>query len=1681
MERLSNASDQGHQRHKKPRFDSTKEASKKNLEQSRRNLKREIERTRTLYHWIIKFQKKFGLEDEWVQKSLQQTLEISTENLKERFTEFLRSPLLTPEIRKGPAISDIVDGDLRTKRPAYDTSKIVEDFESFRKLNAEVRLVHESLKDGISVETRPRLINGLRAIPTSGDQNNCLIHALLKVSDPDRENIDIESLSQLIRDQLKERMEERKEKEQTKIGAKADDAFDEKEMLSLKERCKEVNRGKILDLSEIDGYELIDILRELKFIKSNRGIQIYKLDQEKISCFEQVPHTDPDTEPYTLFLYHDFHFEAMIPEKDTVERRKIIAPEAARDTEISKEYGRIESEHSAEKSREGKRKASYAEDAVSEEYSSDTEKHQSKKLKTSAEKSGEGERKATDTSSPEKGTREIFEGIATRIVDKREKIQEIISQAGPSGVPIEDKSEFTKLMIMFDHLYTLKASETNVNQLIEYNIRIKEWHDYFYKTYKKCKKGIEKPKFLSFEEEDYVLFTKDTKADYLALDGSKASTQEASSRHYAISSKTISSAEMHPEIEEVWYCLSGHCTLWRKGQEHEDEVPISPEVGFKIPPETSFQLCNTSSEPAGFFITTKPLRPGDDAWQRVPWKRVPDHWEISSSGDSTYHGEAAHGDASQTRSKIIDMHKEISVIFKKEQPEEILEKFSAISNLVRETLNLDASKLTDAASLDRYYQQITKLYNDVRKHTGPIYKEAFTQTPEHDLKELLPKDRKKVNRFFAELPWPRRVEKADTPPPAIILVTHLFTHHIPFLYAVKDRGPLKMIIPKTASSDQDTIRYFQYHNLHKKLGKKVLHPDDMNDKNKVFPVVDFGTDGRKVTENPQDIATRIREVLEPGQSVIILDHGAYFKNIDAIQRELGDDHRIIGISEATLNGEIEYRKQQEKRLLSKPVISISSKVKHADDIMIGDSIVRATERILAPSNVNIKDQQTLVIGYGTVGSAIAENLRKEKVTIYDTSSDRQMHATQHYKTVNEPTDRDKALMESEIIFCATGNQSLKKEDYPKLRKGCFVVLGTSGDIEIEAVSEDQYKYSPEGDNIHKYESKTEKNHYFYILGPKRGEYIGAVNFSNLQPAVGHDIYNVLAMEVAGFCQIQNDMFTEQKPGVQKIGEFYEDIAAKTWLWYYTNNKSDPEEILRQRHRIRKDIDDDTYQEISTALEQSRKLQKKYGVNRPTLSLPRLEPLRQSYAEGKFDTATFNEIHQRLKASIKSEQKILRKGPSVDTTALKPLRQSYAEGKFDTATFDEIHQRLKASIGSEQKFLSEGPRVPTFALVVLRNSYTRAQIEAATLDKIQQEAKLKLNTVDFDEKHEKLVASIKSEQEILRKDRSVNTTALARLRYYYAHERFDIDTFDEKHEKLVASIDMEKLLSEALSSKVRSEDLRLVIQRLAILRHEYAEGKFGTDTFNKRHMKLATSIKSEREILSEDPDVNIGALTILWDCYAEGKFDDIPTFDFDERHQKLEASIKREQKFLRKYSSANTTALALLRQSYAEGKLNTAAFDERLPVLVVSINKEKEILREDPDVDRSALASLAYLRYIYVVGGYGIDDPDEFKESHEKLEIAFKYAKDHRSNEKLSIILDLQKIALVQLKEEEIDLGSFNQMIAVIHSQIEKVLIQVGQQNAGEREKSEESKKRRREDTETEAARKKLKRRTRWNR
>ncbi len=270
-------------------------------------LKKELADTRTFYEWIIKFQKAFDLKETWVQKGLQK---LGIKDLENTFTEFLKSRLLTDKIKGSVyAIDEIVDG---YGRLAGDTSKIVDDTERFKELNNGFRPLHYSLKTGIPIETSPKQIKGLQVIKTPGNVNNCLIHALLKVSKPSRGNYHIEKQGSLIREILKYKMEEKFTKEQEKRESKPESALDENAISELRKRCDAVKCNEMLDLGSFDGLELINFLKEDKIIDRDRGIHIYKEDKSNISFFEQVEHKNSTNEPYTLFLQQDFHFEAMI-------------------------------------------------------------------------------------------------------------------------------------------------------------------------------------------------------------------------------------------------------------------------------------------------------------------------------------------------------------------------------------------------------------------------------------------------------------------------------------------------------------------------------------------------------------------------------------------------------------------------------------------------------------------------------------------------------------------------------------------------------------------------------------------------------------------------------------------------------------------------------------------------------------------------------------------------------------------------------------------------------------------------------------------------------------------------------------------------------------------------------------------------------------------------------------------------------------------------------------------------------------------------------------------------------------------------------------------------------------------------------------------------------------------------
>ena len=115
--------------------------------------------------------------------------------------------------------------------------------------------------------------------------------------------------------------------------------------------------------------------------------------------------------------------------------------------------------------------------------------------------------------------------------------------------------------------------------------------------------------------------------DVLAPDGSEirllANTERGSSTHCTLPVNGTSMAGIHRTVEEIWYCLQGQGQIWRKRDDQEGEVTLSPGVSVSIPQHTQFQFRNTGIEPLIIIITTMPPWPGAEEWVRVE-----EHWTV---------------------------------------------------------------------------------------------------------------------------------------------------------------------------------------------------------------------------------------------------------------------------------------------------------------------------------------------------------------------------------------------------------------------------------------------------------------------------------------------------------------------------------------------------------------------------------------------------------------------------------------------------------------------------------------------------------------------------------------------------------------------------------------------------------------------------------------------------------------------------------------------------------------------------------------------------------------------------------------------------------------------------------------------------------------------------------------------
>jgi mannose-6-phosphate isomerase-like protein (cupin superfamily) len=96
----------------------------------------------------------------------------------------------------------------------------------------------------------------------------------------------------------------------------------------------------------------------------------------------------------------------------------------------------------------------------------------------------------------------------------------------------------------------------------------------------------------------------------VALDGSEVRVlcrvPRASMAHFTLAPKAVSKAIVLPELEEVWYFISGRGRMWRQLAGREDTVDVGPGVCITIPAGTHFQFRSDDFEPLTAIGATMP-------------------------------------------------------------------------------------------------------------------------------------------------------------------------------------------------------------------------------------------------------------------------------------------------------------------------------------------------------------------------------------------------------------------------------------------------------------------------------------------------------------------------------------------------------------------------------------------------------------------------------------------------------------------------------------------------------------------------------------------------------------------------------------------------------------------------------------------------------------------------------------------------------------------------------------------------------------------------------------------------------------------------------------------------------------------------------------------------------------------
>ncbi|MDE4099725.1 NAD(P)-dependent oxidoreductase [Phaeobacter gallaeciensis] len=216
-----------------------------------------------------------------------------------------------------------------------------------------------------------------------------------------------------------------------------------------------------------------------------------------------------------------------------------------------------------------------------------------------------------------------------------------------------------------------------------------------------------------------------------------------------------------------------------------------------------------------------------------------------------------------------------------------------------------------------------------------------------------------------------------------------------------------------------------------------------------------------------------------GKRLILIDIGGYFaSSVDLIAKNFKGE--LLGVMEGTENGVMKYEQHLGYRT---PIITVArSPLKLPEDHLVASSVVFSIESVLRDQAEILQTRTSAVIGYGRVGSSVAEILRNRGINTVVHDTDPIKLAEAAARGFQSHTSLPDALNGASLVVCATGNFALDLRGFGMLASGCVVASVTSADDELDLdCLKSGYVRTEVSTNLTRYEENRPGGRHFFLV------------------------------------------------------------------------------------------------------------------------------------------------------------------------------------------------------------------------------------------------------------------------------------------------------------------------------------------------------------------------------------------------------------------------------------------------------------------------------------------------------------------------------------------------------------------------------------------------------------------------